>query len=684
MAQAQADYLDAGGVRPNFVSGQPYSDAYRQLAASRWSKLPLYSDPNKVALILASLRDHAVTVVISATGSGKSVIVPRLAMKHLMTRHGQARHGVPPSRLAMTFPKSILAMQSALYASRTWDVVLGQQVGYQYRGSPSTSHSSDTRALFLTDGTLYTMSRKDPLFSRFDLVIVDEAHERSVQTDLLLERLRAALLVRPELRLVIMSATIDPAIFTRYFADTGVVTVAGQPSFEITHHWEAVAVLSEAFLRLALQRAAQALSSGKGDVLVFVPTTKDATKGCKALRDSDLPVRGITLCEGLYRKLPDPLKEIVIHGRPVAPMTQKLVFATPIAESSMTLPSLGAVVDGGLQLSSTWLAGEQATRVTREMTSKAQIAQRVGRVGRVAPGDAYHLYTRAQYAMLREFPEPAILHTDLTEHFLAELCRPGKGVAGVLEDCARLISPPSSDQTLSALNTLRQLGLVLGDSITDMGRSAQDLVDMFKKSLSGALLLLGGALVAGSGTVRRDMIALACILEEVKGELSDLWSLSAVKDPRSPLRLHCDATSDHVSLVRVYREVYLGGRERERGALYLAVWDRIHASVTREEPRYMKFTSRTTSSSALLPAANSRPAFAVPLVRALAYARRHRQMVRTKKGEASAGPLRSCIATSRPLLALALTAPASCVGALYDELVEVTGSKAFSVVTWIS
>lgn len=694
------DYLDSRGVLPNFLTGRPYSSSYRKVAAEVWSQLPVYKDRSKVKEIVQSLKKNSVTIVISATGSGKSVVVPRLAMQYLIS---DAKYDTP--RLAMTFPKSVLASQSALFACKTWDVVLGEHVGFQFRGAPPSSHNSDTSALFLTDGTLFTMSRRDPLFSRFNLVIIDEAHERSVQTDFLLERLRQALVTRPTFRLVIMSATIDPLVFVNYFKSlpTAVVTVAGKPSFEITHHWEIRPVAPDVLMAVALQRAFDALDlkkkiskiskkKAKGqlvvptDVLVFVPTTKDAIKGCKLLSDSKSPVRSTILCEGLYRKLPDALKDIVILGRPTPPMSRKLIYATPIAESSITLSLLAAVVDSGLQLSSTWLPLEQATRVTREMTSKAQISQRIGRVGRVAPGDAFHLYTENMFMELKDFPEPAISHTDLTEHFLAELCT-GKTVDVVWTDCSHLITPPSPQQTASCVHTLQMLGLVTrGGGVSDLGRNIQGMCDMFKTSLSGALLLMGGLLVG----CRKDAIVLSSILEEVKGQMTELWAIN-VLDPRVPLRAHCDKLSDHVSLIRIYREVYVPSKKVAVDALFIDMWNRIHTRIMRDSHRYLHFKLRIDAGesmfrSAAPPSAELYVSFSDPMIRAVAFARRHRQLVfkNTKGVDASSfGPLKSCTCTSRSLLATSETRPQNCVGGLYDELIEVGGKKSFSGISWI-
>lgn len=269
-------------------------------------------------------------------------------------------------------------------------------------------------------------------------------------------------------------------------------------------------------------------------------------------------------------------------------------------------------------------------------------------------------------------------------------------VSVVVEDCSRLITPPTEDQIMSGMNTLLQLGLLDRETgvVTDVGRNAQSLCDMMKVSLANSLLLLGGVLVGGQG--RDDAFILACILEEAKGEVMELWSPAVVQtgDPRTPLKAHCDRLSDHLSLVRIYREVYLSQAESAaRAALFTGMWDRIHTRVERNSERYLKFLPRIDLdqpgyAAIAPPVATAHPSFVVPLMRVVAFARRHRQLVfkktQDREGKAtSAGPLTSCHCISKPVLALSLSRPLACVGGLYDDLVEVAGQMSFSIISWI-
>lgn len=700
------DYLDSKASYLNFVNGRPYSLEYKKIARDRWSKLPVYHDRSKVKEIFDSLVSCNVTIIISATGSGKSVIVPRLAMKYLIDTHKSSRR-VP--KLGMTFPKSVLAMESAKYASKTWDVVLGEEVGYQFRGSPPSSHGSKTRALFMTDGTLYTMSRHDHFLEAFDLVIIDEAHERSMQTDLLVARLRTALIKRPAFRVVIMSATIDPILFESYFNETGltskVVHIAGQPMFDIKHHWELKQVGDKDLMDVAVNRVKHAFvpqdkqlgssTTNARDIIVFVATTKEVKTGCQLFHKEtrDGSIQDVS-CEGLYRKLKDDLKEVVIHGIPEPPFKRKLIFATPIAESSITLPLLSKVIDSGLQLTSRWLPQEQATEIVRQMTSKAQISQRVGRVGRVAPGEVYHLYTKAQYASLRPFPEPSILQTDLTEHFIAELCIDGSSVRTVSTACNHLLSPPDSAHTASSLRTLRQLGLLIPcdteEVISHLGRIVQEVCTSFQMSLSRAMLMIGGAIVG----CKDDALILACILEEIKKEFSELWSSEAFASREYLLivKEHVDRFSDHVSLIQVYHTIYNGEPDaHERSILNLSTWNRIETRIMKYKTKYAMFDIhrhidvKSKHMSSFLPPP---PSFACDLIRAVAFSLRHHQLIFRSKGvrskfASSVGPMTSVCCEAVAVLASQSTRPSSCRGGIYEDLLVINQTKSFSLITWI-
>src|SRR3989344_5104752 len=183
--------LDYQGRYNNPLTSLPYSYQYKELAQI-WSKFPAYKEVDK---IIQALKTNQITIIISGTGSGKTVLVPKF-MLHTLNYVG---------KVAITLPKQILTQSSADYAAKTLDVQLGEQVGYQFRGSPREMRSDKTKLLYATDGTIVQRLLKDPSLKDFDAVIIDEAHERKVQIDFLIFLLKKALEIREDLKVVIDS-----------------------------------------------------------------------------------------------------------------------------------------------------------------------------------------------------------------------------------------------------------------------------------------------------------------------------------------------------------------------------------------------------------------------------------------------------------------------------------------------
>lgn len=204
--------LDPYGHNENPLTHLPYSDEYKRLAKI-WSKLPAYQNAHQ---IIDKIRDNQVIIVQSSTGSGKSILMPRFTLHALNY----------DAKIAITLPKQIITKSLATYVSTSMDVKLGQEVGYQYRGSDKNANSNKTKLLYVTDGTLVSRLRTDPKLMDFDAVLVDEAHERKINIDLLLYLLRNVLRLRPKFKLIIMSATINEDIFKQYYKEFKYATLS--------------------------------------------------------------------------------------------------------------------------------------------------------------------------------------------------------------------------------------------------------------------------------------------------------------------------------------------------------------------------------------------------------------------------------------------------------------------------
>lgn len=570
------DFLNADGVRPNWLTGKEYSQQYKDLART-WKALPMYADATKTKEILQSLENNQITLIVAGTGSGKTLFVPKYAVKLLTAKEPESSE-----RVVITIPKRVAVEVAARFSASTLNVQLGQEVDYSYRGKGA---SRDAKLLYTTDGSLLAgLLHGDPLMTKYRTVILDEAHERPVPTDILLYFLRDVVRQRPEFRLVIMSATIDPSIYVDYFrgiAPVNVVSASGATPWPIQHMFlppGSTGINVKKPLEAVLLQVVELLDKTKGgDILAFVPRVMDTAMGCHALQDPRHArlMKGV-LCIALHAKTAPEDAELATDRTPEQILeklgySRRVIFASPVAESSMTFKGLVYVVDSGMEVQVAWDAPTHATRIDVGYTTQGQIQQRVGRIGRTGPGVAYHLYTEAQLASLPKLPQPNISKTELSDQFLLICSHFTVGQA--VRTFAGLLTPPSPAQVADAMSYLHFYGLIsvndkpfnkipyrqlqvsyeglqgCDGEITSLGRVLLKVPDL---SPDSALLLVWGS-VFGCST---DMRLLACIMETIATSgVRGLWKgdgLSAAQKGRV-----VDPSSDHVTLMNVYRTLYL-------------------------------------------------------------------------------------------------------------------------------
>jgi HrpA-like RNA helicase len=462
------DPLDAAGKGPNILTGATEFSDERQEWAKVWSKFPVYALKEKLRALVDSVEKNKVTVIVSGTGSGKTVLAVPLVMSHVVK---SALHD-DSAKVAVTIPKRAAVAAAAERGAITMDVKLGEEVGYLHRGAPSWSYDDrKTRLVYATDGTLLAQIRRDPLLTSYGAVVVDEAHERPVPTDLLLAALKRALLERPEFRLVIMSATIDPKLFVDYYGalklSTGIVEVSGATMHPIERvHSVLPGAVDGAppkeYLPSTLEQACKVLTSASKNppnIIVFVPTTKDSSQGCRAL-DKTCKTSNKE-CFSLYGKMSSDDKNSALKPKEEGDDRARVYVSTNVAESSLTLDGITHVIDTGLQLSSTWDPRAHGSRIVKGMATQAQITQRIGRAGRTGPGKAILLYSKEKFEAQPAYPPPAILGVDLAEHTLAELASSGeKTIEAVHAHFASLITPPTRSQVVGSISALHFYGLV--------------------------------------------------------------------------------------------------------------------------------------------------------------------------------------------------------------------------------
>ncbi|GAX85681.1 hypothetical protein CEUSTIGMA_g13095.t1 [Chlamydomonas eustigma] len=555
------DPLDAAGILPlNPLTGKPYS-AKRAAWAAKWSQFPLYRDKAVLRALVASFRENDVTIVVSGTGSGKTVLSVPL-MRSVADGDGM---------IVATIPKRATVYAAAITGAMTLDAEIGKDVGYQYRGSPSSARSSTTRVLYSTDGSVLAQAVQDPRLSGLSALLIDEVHERGVPSDFLLLAARQAILARRaandprRLRLAVMSATIDPTAFKAYFEHAGLkvglVQVEGAAMFPVELRFRAASERApKDYLSWGVETVARVAQESERNVaLLFVPKTRDAASGCDFIssKESSLAER----CVGLFGKMTRLDQE-----RALNPSAGKRIFiATNVAESSLTLPGVTHVVDTGLQISVGWDPVDRARLIQLGFASQAQLRQRFGRAGRTGPGVAILSYSEKEFKALPEFPPPSILSEDLSEHMLSLICNGGK-----LEVYSSLLTPPTDAQIAGARRALLHYGLCTEEALpTPKGIAVCRVILRAKLGIWNALLACAGH----THGCLEDAVDIAILLEQVDGEFSSLWVTQ-----RGPNTDSVTTRSDHERLLALLRETVDRDAMRSAG-MATGAWNRIRKRV---------------------------------------------------------------------------------------------------------
>ena len=402
--------------------------------------------------IAAAVRDHQVVVIAGETGSGKTTQIPKILL--------ELGRGVI-AQIGHTQPRRIAARAVADRVAEELGVEVGDAVGYQVR---FTDHSSErTLVKVMTDGVLLAEIQSDRLLERYDTIIIDEAHERSLTIDFLLGYLREILPKRPDLKVVVTSATIDTARFSAHFGGAPVVEVSGRTyPVDVVYEPYGVEDGDDRDQVAAICDAVRVLQGqGPGDVLVFL-------SGEREIRDTAEALRGLKLRDTevlpLYARLTAEEQHRVFESH----SGRRVVLATNVAETSLTVPGIRYVVDPGTARISRYSARLKVQRLPIEAISQASANQRSGRCGRVADGIAIRLYSEEDFLARPEFTEPEILRTNLASVIL-QMTALGLG------DVERFpfVQPPDSRQVRDGVDLLRELGALEPGSVlrlTETGR----------------------------------------------------------------------------------------------------------------------------------------------------------------------------------------------------------------------
>jgi ATP-dependent RNA helicase HrpA len=402
--------------------------------------------------LLAAIRDHQVVVVAGETGSGKTTQIPKICLEL-----GRGIRGT----IAHTQPRRIAARTVAERIASELKVSIGDAVGYAVRFNDRTGQ--DTLVRLMTDGLLLAEIQHDRLLRRYDTIIIDEAHERSLNIDFLLGFLHQLLPQRPDLKLIITSATIDPGQFATHFSDAPIVEVSGR-TFPVEVRYKDDA--PEQDQPDAIGDAVDELlaESREGDVLVFlsgereIRDTADVLRGRLGDRVEVLP---------LYARLSTAEQQRVFQ---LNRRTRRVVLATNVAETSLTVPGIKYVVDPGFARMSRYSARLKVQRLPIEPISQASADQRKGRCGRTSDGICIRLYSEEDFLERPRFTDPEILRTNLASVIL-QMAALDLGAVSEFP----FLDPPDARQVRDGVNLLHELGALdpdapAGKRLTQIGR----------------------------------------------------------------------------------------------------------------------------------------------------------------------------------------------------------------------
>jgi len=433
-----------------------------ELAGERRRNIPVIDYPEELPIaekrseIAEMIRDHQVVVIAGSTGSGKTTQLPKICL--------ELGRGVL-GRIGITQPRRLAAMSVASRVAKELGSPVGDTVGFQIRFMAKTKQSTPVK--FMTDGILLNEIQRDRDLLDYDTIILDEVHERNLDTDLLLGCLKRLLPRRPELRLVVSSATLDIERFREYFDDAPAVVVEGRMyPVEVRYRPPEEDDEDDPDLGVMILHAVEELAEElpNGDILVFLPGEADIREAGETLGKSG--PRGFNILPLFSRLTPEEQQRVFIQDG-----TRKIILATNVAETSLTIPGIRAVIDSGLARLKRASDRASVERLQIEKISQASAEQRKGRAGRVAPGICVRLYSEKDFLKRPPFTDPEIRRASLASVIL-RLRYLG---LGPVEDFP-FLDPPQTSRVREGYRELSELGAL--DDQRDITRAGKRMAGL--------------------------------------------------------------------------------------------------------------------------------------------------------------------------------------------------------------
>ena len=429
---------------------QPRQDQFSRqpLAVSYSESLPI---TEKRREIVEAIRAHQVIIVAGETGSGKTTQIPKMCLEAGLGLKGH---------IGCTQPRRIAALSVSRRIAEELGVTWGEEVGCKIRFSDKSKRHSHIKVM--TDGILLAETRSDPLLAAYETLIIDEAHERSLNIDFLIGYLKTLLPKRPDLKVIITSATIDTELFSKAFGGAPIFEVSGR-LFPVEIRYKPLLLDDETEEFSYVDGAVNAVTevveeSRSGDLLVFMPTERDIRECCERLSGrygstvEVLPLMG---------SLSAAEQERVFR----LPEKRKIIVSTNIAETSLTIPRIRYVIDSGYARISRYNGRQRTKRLPIEKIAKSSANQRAGRAGRVQEGVCIRLYDEGDFAERPDFTDPEILRANLAEVILRMKAYKLGDIEGF-----PFLNPPDGRSIRNGYSLLHELGALTSDQqLTPIG-----------------------------------------------------------------------------------------------------------------------------------------------------------------------------------------------------------------------
>jgi len=512
--------LDPEGKYPNPLNGRPFSNTYKKIAKDVWTNLVCYKRRNEFFKLL---KDNQAIILISGTGTGKTVIYPKLLSHFFDYKHP----------IILTIPTRAAIPPAAIFTALNMDVELGAEVAWAY-GGDSVWHSPEkTKILYSTDGYISALIQGDPLLSNYSGILIDEVHTRGEGVDILLANVVQIALSRPEFRIVLMSATIDPAEFVDFFKRSGLTYDLLELPAESRNPVENIfnnkpLKINEVQGELMVDKIDDILmNNSEGNIIAFVTTDNTGEVNKKSLhsrfKKNPHKYPNIPLVGMIGGKTKDIERAIMLGQTkmetlppgPYGKYTRRVIFATEAVEFSVTIKDdCKFVVDSGIKWGVRYNFNLNCMTMDAVFVAQSSIGQRCGRTGRESAGTCIRMYTEQQFNDFERFAAPKILLADISDKILGflnlERTNDYKKCSTFLSN---MITPvPAINQSVMFKKLIEHNLVNIKGKLTPLGIMVNNLKEPSSASFEHKKMIISSYYFGCMGTV----LKLVCILMTVK------------------------------------------------------------------------------------------------------------------------------------------------------------------------